>query len=175
LSIQHALLGLLEDEARHGYDLKRLWDERFAQLRPLRFSQIYASLGRLERDGLIRLVGEEPGHGPDRKRYAITKAGARDLDDWLAEPESPEAPVRSTLFLKVVLALASGRPATRFLEAQRAAHTERMRELVALKDEADDVDEALLDYAVFHLDADLRWIDHVAKRLDQLRASLAET
>lgn len=170
MSAQHALLGLLEGEPRHGYDLKRLWDRRFAQLRPMRFSQIYGSLGRLERDGLIELVGEEPGQGPDRKRYRITAAGTDDLDRWLAEPEDPLASVRSTLFLKVVLALTSERPALRFLESQRAVHAERMRELVAMRDDADDIDRALLDYAVFHLEADLRWMDHVTTRLDRLRS-----
>lgn len=173
MSTQHALLGLLEDEPRHGYDLKRLWDQRFAHLQPLRFSQIYASLSRLERDGLIELVGAEPGQGPDRKRYAITAQGAADLERWLAEPEAAQAPIRSTLFLKVVLALASERDAGGYLEAQRAAHTERMRELLALRDGAGDVEEALLDFAVFHLEADLRWIDHTAGRLPQLRRSLA--
>lgn len=172
MSTQHALLGLLEDEPRHGYELKRLWDLRFEHLQPLRFSQIYASLNRLEREGLIELVGAEPGHGPDRKRYSITRAGADDLERWLAEPEPPQSPIRSTLFLKVVLALASGRDADGYLETQRAAHTERMRELLALRDEAGDVEEALLEYATFHLEADLRWIDHTAGRLDRLRRSL---
>lgn len=140
----------------------------------MRFSQIYGSLGRLERDGLIELVGEEPGQGPDRKRYRITEAGTDDLDRWLAEPETPQASIQSTLFLKVVLALSSDRPASRFLEAQRAAHSERMRELLTMRDGADDVDRAALDYAVFHLEADLRWIDHVGSGLERLRASLGD-
>jgi len=172
VSTQHALLGLLDGEARHGYELKRLWDLRFAHLQPLRFSQIYASLARLERDGLIELVGAEPGQGPDRKRYAITDRGEEDLARWLAEPEPPQAPIRSTLFLKVVLALSTGRAADAYLDAQRAAHTERMRELLALRDAAGDVEEALLDFAVFHLEADLRWIDHTVGRLEELRRSL---
>ena len=172
MSTQHALLGLLESGARHGYELKRLWDLRFEHLQPLRFSQIYATLNRLERDGLIELVGSEPGHGPERKRYAITDNGTRDLERWLSEPELAQAPIRSTLFLKVVLALASDRSADGYLEAQRAAHTERMRELLALRDGASEVEEALLDFAVFHLEADLRWIDHTATRLDPIRRSL---
>ena len=172
MSTQHALLGLLEDRPRHGYELKRLWDSRFEHLQPLRFSQIYSSLGRLEREGLIELVGAEPGQGPERKCYAITAAGAVDLERWLATPEPPQAPIRSTLFLKVVLALSSERDAHAYLEAQRASHTERMRELLALRDGASDVEVALLDYAVFHLEADLRWIDHTSARLDELRRSL---
>ena len=173
MSTQHALLGLLEGAPRHGYELKRLWDQRFEHLQPLRFSQIYATLNRLEREGLITLIGAEPGQGPDRKRYAITDDGARDLARWLAEPDPPQAPIRSTLFLKVVLALASDRDADAYLEAQRGVHTERMRELLALRDGASEVEESLLDFAVFHLEADLRWIDHTGARLEQLRRSLA--
>ena len=172
MSTQHALLGLLEGGPRHGYDLKRLWDLRFAHLQPLRFSQIYATLNRLEREGFIELMGAEPGQGPDRKRYAITVDGRHDLERWLAEPEPPQVPIRSTIFLKVVLALSSERDADAYLEAQRAVHTERMRELLALRDGAGDVEESLLDFAVFHLEADLRWIDHTGARLDQLRRSL---
>lgn len=165
MSTQHALLGLLEPEPTHGYELKRTWDRRFTHLKPLRYSQIYATLSRLERDGLVHLLAEEPGQGPDRKRYEITSAGVEDLERWLAEPEPSQASIHATLFLKVVLALSSGRDPHRFLEAQRAAHTEQMRGLLDQREGANDVDRAGLDYAVFHLEADLRWIDHVSRSL----------
>lgn len=165
MSTQHALLGLLEPEPTHGYDLKRSWDQRFSNLRPLRYSQIYSTLSRLERDGLVRLVAEEAGQGPDRKRYAITPAGVENLEEWLVQPEPAQASIQPTLFLKVVLALSSHRDPKPYLEAQRAEHTELMRSLLTQRDQANDVDRAGLDYAVFHLEADLNWIDFVTKTL----------
>ena len=66
------VLAQLESRPRHGYELKRDYDSLFARSRPVKFGQIYSTLGRLERDGLIDLAAEERGQGPDRKRYAIT-------------------------------------------------------------------------------------------------------
>lgn len=165
MSTQHALLALVEPEPTYGYEIKQTWDQRFTHLKPLRYSQIYSTLARLERDGLVHLLAEEAGQGPDRKRYEITDAGVEDLERWLAAPEPAQASIHATLFLKVVLALSSGRDARPFLERQRAEHTELMRELLDRRDEVGDVDRAGLDYAVFHLEADLRWIDHVSAEL----------
>lgn len=69
-----------EGTPRHGYDLKRTYDDLFAEMRPLRFSQIYAIPARLERDWLVRQVDSSSGLGPDRKTYAITAEGVTDLD-----------------------------------------------------------------------------------------------
>lgn len=173
VSAAHALLGLLEGEPRHGYDLKRAWDRRFGHLKAMRYSQVYATLSRLERDGLIELVGEEPGQGPDRKRYRITPDGTADLARWLAEPDVPDGPVHADLFAKVVLALDTDHPVDDFLEAQRAVHTQRMRDLLDRRDHADEVERAALDLAVFHLEADLRWIDHARRRLERIAAELS--
>jgi DNA-binding PadR family transcriptional regulator len=172
VSVQHTLLGFMETSPRHGYELKRSYDELFAEMRPLRFSQIYATLARLERDGLVELVDGEPGVGPERKTYAITDDGVTDLEQWFAEPEPAQSPIDSTLFLKITLALLSGRPAKRIIERQRSTHNARMRELTRAKANASDSEEALLDYALFHLEADIRWMDHTAARLESLKRSL---
>jgi len=172
VNIPNTLLGLLEPEPSHGYELKRAYDLRFGSDKPLKFGQVYATLGRLERDGRIEVCGVEHGSGPDRKRYAITPDGVTVLDRWLAEPEAPEPHLQSVLFAKVVLALVSGRPADRFLDAQRAAHLARMRELTSVR-RAGDLGHALVaDYALLHLEADLRWIDVTESRLDQLGAEV---
>lgn len=144
----------------------------FAHGRPLRFGQIYATLGRLERDGLVRLDGEERAQGPDRKRFVITDDGVADLDGWVAEPEAPEPYLQSTLFTKVVLALLTGRDASATLDAQRARHLARMRELTRLKADASPVEALLADQALFHLEADLRWIDLAEARLDGIRSEV---
>ena len=98
----------------------------------------------------------------------ITEAGIAEVQRWLAEPAPPEPDLQSELFAKVVLALMLGRPAGRYLDAQRAAHLQRMRELTDLKHDTDQVGVLLADHALYRLEADLRWIDHTAARLDLL-------
>ena len=71
------LLGLLERQPSHGYELKHDYDNYFGRGKPLPFGQVYATLGRLARDGKVTAGEPEPGAGPDRKRYAITELGAR--------------------------------------------------------------------------------------------------
>ncbi len=167
-----ALLGLLEREPSHGYDLKRDYDAYFGRGKPLPFGQVYATLGRLARDGKV-LVGEaEPGAGPDRKRYVITEQGVSEVEAWLHEPVAPEPHLQTVLFVKVVLALMSGRSAEGYLDRQRAAHLQRMRELTALKRTGGLIDALLADHGLFHLEADLRWLELTAARLDALAAAV---
>ena len=111
MAIGTTFLGLLEGGPRHGYDLKRTYDERFGADRPLSYGQVYATLARLLKNGLVEVDGVEPGAGPERKRYAITSAGVTDVDRWLSEPERPEPYLQSVLYSKVVLALLTGRSA----------------------------------------------------------------
>jgi DNA-binding PadR family transcriptional regulator len=162
------LLGLLERQPSHGYDLKRDYDEYFGRGKPLSFGQLYATLARLARDGKA-VAGEcEPGEGPERKRYAITPEGRADVDAWLAEPVEPEPHLQTVLFAKVVLALMLGRSAERYLDAQRFAHLERMRALTDVRRNGGVMDALLADHALFHLEADLRWIDVTTARLGRL-------
>ncbi len=169
MSMPLVLLGFLEPSPRHGYDLKREYDERFPNFRPLRYGQIYATLARLDRDGLVTLARESVGRGPDRKEYAITPSGVTELEEWLSTPLEVGKPANSELFLKVALALLSERPADQLLVAQREVHLERMRQLTQAKREAQsDADVVLYDFELFHLEADLKWIDHTERRLDQL-------
>ena len=169
MAISYALLGLLEGTDRHGYDLKQSYDRRFGGAKPIRFGQVYRTLAQLERDGRVSIAGVEAGDGPDRKRYSITPEGVTDLDAWLAEPEEPQPQLQSVLFTKVVLALMSGRPAAAYLDAQRATHLGAMKELTAARRAAESTQDALLaDYRLFHIEADLRWLDHTESRLSTL-------
>lgn len=172
MSTPFTLLGLLEPAPSHGYELKRAYDQRFGVDKPLPFGQVYATLARLERDGRAIVVGVEAGEGPDRKRYAITEQGVTDLEAWLAEPERPEPHLQTVLFSKVVLALLSGRDANRYLDAQRAAHLARMRELTTMRRQAGLAQSLLADYALFHLEADMRWLEVTASRLHELEAQV---
>ncbi len=173
MSISHTLLGLLEAGPRHGYDLKRTYDERFGQDRPLHYGQVYSTLSRLLRNGLVEVTGVESGEGPDRKRYTITDAGVTDVETWLRTPEQPAAYLQNTLYTKVVLALLSGRDAQDVLDIQRAEHLAAMRELTKRKSRGDLADALICDHALFHLEADLRWLELTAARLDQLSQGLS--
>lgn len=168
VTVPLTLLGLLEREPSHGYDLKRDYDNYFGRGKPLPFGQVYSTLGRLARDGKVTSGGAEPGTGPDRKRYTITELGAREFDAWLAEPIAPEPHLQTVLFGKVVLALMLGRSAQAYLDTQRAAHIQRMRELTAAKRSGGLMDVLLADHGLFHLEADLRWIDVTSARLGAL-------
>jgi DNA-binding PadR family transcriptional regulator len=168
MSVPLTLLGLLDREPSHGYDLKRDYDTYFGRGRPLSFGQVYATLGRLSRDGKVVMDEVAPGEGPERKRYVITEAGATEVESWLAEPVEAEPHLQTILFAKVVLALMLDRPAEQYLDAQRAKHLDRMRQLTELRRTGGLVDGLLADHGLFHLEADLRWIDTTSARLDAL-------
>ena len=168
MNVPGALLGLLEPEPSHGYELKHAYDRYFGSGRQLPYGQVYATLARLERDGRVKAGGTEAGGGPERKLYAITDSGVTALESWLGEPERPEPHLQPVLFAKVVLALLSGRPAGEYLDRQRAAHLQRMRELTEVRRVGGVVDSLLADHGLFHLEADLRWIDLTVARLTAL-------
>ena len=96
-----------------------------------------------------------------------------DVERWLSQPERPEPYLQSTLYAKVVLALLTGRGAEELLDAQRAEHLRLMRELTARKRDGDIADQLICDHALFHLEADLRWLELTAARLNQLAEQVA--
>ncbi|MET7869594.1 PadR family transcriptional regulator [Streptomyces cyaneofuscatus] len=168
MSIGHTLLGLLESGPRHGYDLKRAFDEKFGHDRPLHYGQVYSTMSRLLRNGLVEVDGIEAGGGPERKRYAITEAGVTDVQRWLATPEKPELYLQSALYTKVVLALLTHRDASGILDTQRSERLRMMRILTDRKLKGDLADQLICDHALFHLEADLRWLELTAARLGKL-------
>ncbi|MEU4511658.1 PadR family transcriptional regulator [Nonomuraea wenchangensis] len=171
MTVPLALLGLLDREPSYGYDLKRAYDTYFGRGKPLPFGQVYSTLARLARDGKVTAGQSEPGEGPDRKRYSVTPLGKQEVEAWLTEPVAAEPFLQTVLFTKVVLALMLGHDAQRYLDLQRATHMRRMRELSEVKRGGVLVDTLLADHALFHLEADLRWIDVTTARL----GALAET
>jgi DNA-binding PadR family transcriptional regulator len=173
VSFPHTLLGLLEASPRHGYDLKREYDARFGTQRPVKPAQVYSTLARLLRDGDTHVVGVDRVDGPDRTTYALTPDGVTRLEHWLAEPEDATPYLQSTVYTKVVLALLSGRSAAQLLDRQRSAHLAVMRELTGRKRGADLPTTLACDFTLFHLDADLRWLEHTAARLDRLAQELS--
>ena len=172
MTVPLTLLGLLEREPSHGYDLKRDYDTFFGRGKPLPYGQVYSTLSRLARDGKVVVGDVAPGAGPDRKRYVITDLGATEVEHWLTEPVEPEPHLQTVLFTKVVLALMLDRPAEEYLDTQRAAHLRRMRELTEIKRSGELVDVMLADHGLYHLEADLRWIETTGARLDALRKAV---
>jgi DNA-binding PadR family transcriptional regulator len=172
MSTAHVLLGLLARGPMHGYELKRTHDLRLPRAKPVAFGQVYATLGRLQRDGLVTTAGQDRDGGPERTRFAITDGGRRRLDEWLGEIAPPAPYVTSTLFVKVAVAvLVDGAERARdYLVAQRAAHMERLRELTAVKSDPTSTlgDVVAADFAILHLDADLRWVANTLERVADL-------
>lgn len=180
MSTAFVLLGLLARGPRHGYELKREHDTRLPRARPLAFGQVYATIGRLIRDGLIDEAGQDKGAGPERMSYVLTDEGREKLAGWLASVEEPAPHVQSTLLMKVIVALFGSdntKAARANLAAQRRAHLDRMRELTKQRSdpEASIADVVAADYAIQHLDADVRWMQTTLDRVDAMHRELARS
>jgi DNA-binding PadR family transcriptional regulator len=166
MSVAQVLLGVLADGPAHGYDLKRAHDSRFPGTRPLAFGQVYAALAKLQRDGLVEVVETGREGGPDRTTYALTESGAEQLTRWLADTEPAGPYAAEDLVRKTVTALRLGRDASGFLSRQRQVHLTAMKQLVSMQESAEDVDARIvIDHAIEHLDADLRWLTSAAARV----------
>ena len=160
------LLGLLERGPGHGYELKAAHDEWFPSAKPLAFGQVYASLGRLERDGLVEAIETRQESGPERTVYALTEQGRAALREWLAETEAPSAYAADELVRKTVTALQLDVDHERFLDRQQTAHMELMRKLTAQRGQAAEPGARIaLDHRLAHLDADLRWLEETRQRM----------
>jgi DNA-binding PadR family transcriptional regulator len=176
VSTSHVLLGLLIRRPQHGYELKQAHDAVLPQAKPVAFGQVYATLGRLERDGLVTQSGSEQAGGPERTTFALTDQGRATLSAWLDEVETPAPYVVSPLLAKVVVALLAADPtkARDYLVAQRQAHVARLRDLTRLKTDptATVGDVIAADFAIAHLDADLRWLATTVERVAELHTEV---
>jgi DNA-binding PadR family transcriptional regulator len=168
MSLTDLHLALLLTGPRHGYEVKKEHDAWFPEGRPLAFGQVYATLGRLVRDGLAEVVETRSEGGPERTVYAITGSGRDRLEAWLAEPAPPGGSGNDDIVRKTVVALHASRPgaAREVVFRQRTAHLRRMQDLQRPLDGHDDVAVRLARrHAVLHLDADLRWLDEALETL----------
>lgn len=163
MSLPELHLALLVGVPRHGYDLKREHDTWFPDTRPLPFGQVYATLARLQRDGLAEVVGTEAGNGPERTVYALTAEGEQRLRAWLAEPADATASGAEEIVRKTVAALHTGIDVDGFVARQRAHHLRRIRELRAHPPGTTPSERLVREHLVAHLDADLRWLEHAAE------------
>ncbi|MCI5825712.1 MAG: PadR family transcriptional regulator [Arcanobacterium sp.] len=173
MEAQYAFLGLLTREPNYGYELKKLYDHYFAGDKPILAGQVYSTLARLARDEkVVEVADAGTPAGPARTRYAVTPSGKEALLKWLSTPEIPSPTLQTVLYAKTVLALLIEGDAAGYIMAQRSAHLQRMRELTARRQHAPLAEKLLLDSAIFHIDADLRWMELAASRLNKLKEEL---
>ena len=166
MSVGHVLLGVLAEGPAHGYDIKRAHDARFPGAKPLAFGQVYQSLGKLERDGVVEVAETSQEGGPERTTYSLTTRGQGALTGWLEEPEPAGPYAADELVRKTVTALRTGADAGGFLTKQRSIHLAKMRELLAVQSTHGDTDARIaIDHTIAHLDADLRWLETAAARV----------
>ena len=178
MNAQNSLLGLLNRGPNYGYELKKLYDQLFGQEKPILAGQVYSSLSRLERDAKIAELAarpDAPSEGPDRIKYQITPAGSAHFQNWLHTPEEASPYLQADLYYKVVLALINDVNTNEFLDIQRHAHIARMRELTRERERSRNIAHVLLiDNAIFHIEADLRWIDLTSRRIHHLKEEVCQ-
>lgn len=167
-AVKFALLGLLADEPSHGYDLKGDFEELLGGSWPLNIGQVYSTLARLERDGLVesRVVRQNPL--PDRKVYSITEQGRAELERWLTEPSEGPLPLRDEVFVKVLVAeRTKGSVPSALIARQRQHYFQTMGELAALRasEKLDETTKLIVDGAMLHVEAYLRWLELCEDRL----------
>lgn len=179
MSVKHAILGILKEASRHGYELKSIFDERIGNFWNLNYGQIYTTLDRLDKEGLISGTEEEQNTRPDKKVYDISPKGIQELERWLQEPATKPRALRDELFIKLVfISRENPELALRLLERQTQIYMEQMRELTETKyrltkegiNSDNIMTDLLTDAALFHAEADVRWLSHVeAKILEYAR------
>jgi DNA-binding PadR family transcriptional regulator len=176
MSVPHALLALLRQGPKYGLRLQNEFESRTGEVWPLNVGQVYTTLQRLERDGLV----ESDGDGErSQKRYRITAAGGRELADWLRTPPELVPPPRDELVIKVLVALqVPGIDVHDILQVHRRHVIEVMQRYTKIKAAAageDDLPLALVaDAELFRLEAIVRWLDAADVRLKQLPARATE-
>jgi DNA-binding PadR family transcriptional regulator len=171
MSVPHALLALLSEEPKYGLRLQNEFKSRTGEVWPLNVGQVYTTLQRLERDGLVEADGQAE-RSQKQKRYRITSAGAQALADWLRTPPDLVPPPRDELVIKVLVALQVPEiDVHELLQVHRRHVIEVMQRYTRIKAEAaeDDVPLALVaDAELFRLEAIVRWLDAADVRLKQL-------
>jgi DNA-binding PadR family transcriptional regulator len=175
VSIRLGLLALLEDAPAYGYQLRSEFETRTGATWPLNIGQVYTTLARLERDGLVEIVDTD-GNGDGGQAtttYAITDAGRAEVRSWFVTPVAREDRPRDELAIKLALAVAAPDVDVHaVVQAQRTDTLRALQEYTRLKAQATDDDLAwllVLDSLIFQAEAEVRWLDHCESRLARHR------
>jgi DNA-binding PadR family transcriptional regulator len=171
MSVRHSLLALLDSGPMHGYGLKTEFEAATGDVWPLNVGQVYTTLGRLERDGLVTATADAEG----QKTYAITETGRDELRRWFDTPVAREVVPRQELAIKLVFAMRSGSAmVSEVVQRQRVATIKSLQGFTRLKAAAEaDGDLAwllMLDAFVFQAESEARWLDLCEARLAAERA-----
>ena len=176
VSVRHALLALLSEGPKYGLQLRQEFEAGTGEMWPLNVGQVYTTLQRLERDGLVE--SDDSGDEGPQKGFRITAAGEVELADWLRTPPSTAAPPRDELVIKVLIAMrVPGVDVRDLVQTHRRHLVELMQQYTRLKEDATDADIGLVfvvDAELFRLDALVRWLDAVDGRLARLPAATAD-
>jgi DNA-binding PadR family transcriptional regulator len=169
VSVPHALLALLSEGPKYGLRLQNEFEARTGEVWPLNVGQVYTTLQRLERDGLVETDDEASERS--RKRYRITSKGDRELAEWLRTPTELVPPPRDELVIKVLVALqVPGTDVHEIMQVHRRHVIETMQRYTQVKAAAAENDTALAlvaDAELFRLEAIVRWLDAADVRLKQ--------
>jgi DNA-binding PadR family transcriptional regulator len=175
MSIRHALLALLTEAPKYGLQLRQEFEARTGEVWPLNIGQVYTTLQRLERDGLVESDGSDD-EGPQRK-YRITPDGEDELGVWLRTPPDLSSPPRDELVIKVLVAVnLPGVDVHEVVQTHRRHLVELMQQWTRMKELAPDDDVAFalaVDAELFRLDSVIRWLDAADGRLKRASASPA--
>jgi DNA-binding PadR family transcriptional regulator len=181
MSIRQGLLALLEQGPMYGYQLRAEFESRTGATWPLNVGQVYTTLGRLERDGLVEPLGDD---GEGHAVYRITDAGRSEVSSWFATPVSRTSPPRDELAIKLAIAVTvPGVDVRAVVQRQRTATVRALQDYTRLKVQATDGDGPadhsqlawllVLDSLVFAAEAEVRWLDHCEARLARATDPLA--
>ena len=176
MSVRHALLALLSAGPKYGLQLRHEFEARTGEVWPLNVGQVYTTLQRLERDGLVASDGEDEG---PQKGYSITVDGSRELTDWLQTPPAATQPPRDELLIKVLVAAqVPGVDVHEVVQVHRRHLIELMQRYTAIKADAPEDDVALalvVDAELFRIEAAVRWLDVADARIERLPRGPVDT
>jgi len=168
--VRHALLALLSDGPKHGFQLARDFEAGTGEVWPINTGQVYTTLQRLERDGLVE--SDDSLAEGQQNVFRITEGGRHELTDWLRTPPDLSSPPRDELVIKLMVALRiPGVDLAELTQVHRRHLIETMRHYTRLKEQATDTDIALLlvaDAEIFRLEAMVRWLDAADARIKRL-------
>jgi DNA-binding PadR family transcriptional regulator len=176
MSIRHALLALLSEGPKYGLQLRQEFESRTGEVWPLNVGQVYTTLQRLERDGLIEADdGADDDEGP-QKGFHITQEGAEELAQWLRTPPDYSSPPRDELVIKVLVALElPGVDVHDVVQVHRRYLVELMQQWTRLKEDESRLDlnfALVVDAELFRLDSLIRWLDTADGRLKRAAAGV---
>lgn len=174
MSVKYALLALLYQRSMHGYELGKQLNAAVNAEWDVKPGQIASTLMRLKEADLVDYEIRETDDAPDRKVYFITDAGRDELTDWYLNPEVREYRLGDAFYLKMVLSLIGGPVSPeQVLFTQRRELYQQLHQVTEMLRKADPHTQLpwflLLESAVMHLEADLRWIDMCEARLPDLK------